>query len=196
MAHIDVEKTRARAGAKLARQEALAHLDPKAVALSLIGHWPALSTRGQSIAGFWPIYDEIDPRPLMAALAQAGQVTALPRIIRKAHPLEFRQWAAGDPLDKGPYGTREPSKSLPVISPNIVLVPLLTFTAGGYRLGYGGGFYDRTIGGLRKRAEETSQPFFACGLAYDGQEAASVPTDNYDQKLDAILTETGFRTFP
>jgi len=126
----------------------------------------------------------------MAALNDAGHTVCLPEIVRKAHPLRFRAYVPGDDLRRGPYGTAEPVKTAPEVTPQIVLLPLLAFTPEGWRLGYGGGFYDRTLAALREKGD-----VFACGVAYSGQETSGVPTDQYDQKLDGLLTETGFRKF-
>ncbi len=189
--NIAFQKTRARAQAKSAR--AVCCKDGAGPAL--IKQWPALSTRGQSVAGFWPIKDEIDVRPLMKALSGAGQTVCLPRMVRKAHPLEFRKYEPGDALKSGPYGTAEPHKSAPLVTPDIILLPLLAFTPEGARLGYGGGFYDRTLARLRAASEDTGRPVFACGVAFDSQEVPNVPTDSYDQHLDAILTPSAFRIF-
>ena len=192
---IDVQKTRARLSAKVQRQKSVETLDPREAAITLLSRWPAAQFKAQSVAGFWPIKDEIDVRPLLCALQQAGHVTALPRIVRKAHPLAFHVWEEADALDRGAYGTAEPKRGGRVMTPDIVLLPLLAFSPSGYRLGYGGGFYDRTLQALRKTSDETAKAVFACGVAYDGQETAFVPTDSYDEKLDAILTPTGFRMF-
>ena len=189
--NIAFQKTRAREQAKLRRA---ASLTPDA-GPELIRHWPYLMARGQSVAGYWPIKDEIDVRPLMQALQDAGQTVCLPRIVRKAHPLEFRAYKRGDALKGGPYGTAEPVISAPEVTPDIVLLPLLAFTADGRRLGYGGGFYDRTLAKLRAQAEQGARPFFACAIAYSGQETGDVPTDEYDQRLDGVLTPDGFKVF-
>jgi len=184
--NIAFQKTRARGAAKAVRALCcLPHAGPE-----LIRHWPAADMRGKSVAGFWPIKDEIDVRPLMDALADAGHSVCLPRIVRKAHPLEFRRYAPGDALKGGPYGTAEPFKTAPLITPQIVLLPLLAFSNAGERLGYGGGFYDRTIAALRENGD-----VLACGVAYAGQQSSDIPTDQYDQRLDAILTPSGFRKF-
>jgi len=184
--NIAFQKTHARAAGKAARASCLV---PGAGA-ELIKHWPAAAMRGLSVAGFWPIKDEIDVRPLMHALMDAEQAVCLPRIVRKAHPLEFRQYAPGDTLKAGPYGTAEPYKTAPLMTPDIVLLPLLSFTDDGKRLGYGGGFYDRTLAALRAGGD-----VLACGVAYAGQQCSDIPTDQYDQRLDAILTPSGFRKF-
>lgn len=87
------------------------------------------------------------------------------------------------------YGVSYPAKG-ETLTPQVVLVPLLAFTAAGQRLGYGGGYYDRTLSGLRSQGD-----VFACGVAYAGQEVADLPTDKHDADLDGILTEKEFRTF-
>ncbi|MEE9348404.1 MAG: 5-formyltetrahydrofolate cyclo-ligase [Robiginitomaculum sp.] len=186
MTSIAFHKTRARHAASAVR----ASLADNGAGAELIGHWPAARFAGKSVALFWPIKDEIDVLPLMRALQGAGQVTALPRIVRKAHPLSFHAYREGDALKRGPYGTAEPLKTAPIIIPDIVLLPLLAFGPDGARLGYGGGFYDRTIGQLREGGD-----VFACGVAYLGQEAANIPIDRYDERLDGVLTEHGFREF-
>lgn len=189
--NIAFQKTRAREAAKTARAAcALPAAGPQ-----LVRHWPAMTTRGKSVAGFWPIKDEIDILPLLRALQDAGQTVCLPRIVLKAHPLEFRAYGAGDALKAGPYGTAEPFKTAELVTPDIILLPLLAFTADGSRLGYGGGFYDRTVSKLRAEAEALGRQVLACGITFDGQETGDIPTDNYDQPLDAVLTPSGFRVF-
>lgn len=133
---------------------------------------------------------EIDIRPLMLALHGSGHKLALPCTPRVGNPLVFRTWLPAHPLKKGSFKTREPFPNQPEIFPSLMFVPLLAFTVSGERLGYGGGFYDRTIAALKAQGD-----VFACGVAYAAQEAATLPTDEYDQKLDGILTETGYRTF-
>lgn len=141
---------------------------------------------GAVVAGYWPLGDEIDPVPLMAALADAGCVLALPVVLGRDLALEFRQWRPGDALVPGPHGTRQPGPQAPVLVPRSLLVPLLAFDARGFRLGYGGGYYDRTLAGLRAKGSVR-----AIGLAYAAQLVAQLPTDPWDQPMDAILTETG-----
>lgn len=183
---LTLEKSRARLQAKAARAAAR----DGAAGAELIRRWPAARFAGQSVAGFWPIKDEIDVRPLMGALHDAGHDLYLPAIKRAAHPLILRRWSPSEALIKGPFNTREPAKSAPTGDPQIVLVPLLAFTARGDRLGYGGGFYDRTLAALSQRG-----PVFACGVAYAAQEAASLPVGAHDRKLDGVLTEAGFTDF-
>jgi 5-formyltetrahydrofolate cyclo-ligase len=138
------------------------------------------------IAGFWPIADEIDIRPLLHGLAERGHPIALPVTGRRGEPLVFRAWQPGETLLPGRFGTSHPAG--PEVTPDILLMPLLAFDSQGNRLGYGGGFYDRTVA-LLPRA-------LRIGCAFSVQELDSVPTGPYDQKLHAIATEIGLRYFP
>ena len=141
------------------------------------------------IAGYWPIKTEIDPRPLMAALSARGLKTALPATPKPEMPLIFHLWQDGDVMIDGLYGTSEPHPDAPICAPNVLLVPLLAFDDAGYRLGYGGGFYDRSLEALRQQSERV----MAIGIAYDVQNVVRVPIGPYDAKLDGILTETGLK---
>jgi len=134
---------------------------------------------------------EADPRPLMTALSALGHPLALPCVEKCAAPLLFRCWKEGDLLGRGAYGTSEPLPSAAPVIPAVLLVPLLAFDAEGYRLGYGGGYYDRTLAALR-----STQPVTAIGIAYAGQEIPAVPHEAHDLRLDAILCETGLKYFP
>jgi len=149
-----------------------------------------LGMKSDIVASYLPIKTEIDPRPLMGALADAGHDLVLPCIKRKANPLEFRSFNIGDKLRGGTYNTREPLRSADIITPDIILLPLLAFSRDGHRLGYGGGFYDRTLAVLRSKRQ-----IFACGLAFAGQEVPVLTTNEHDQKLDGVLTENGLRVF-
>lgn len=144
---------------------------------------------GTVVAGYWPMGDEIDPRPLMAALAAAGCRLALPVVAARGTPLTFRAWAEGDMLEGGPHGTVHPLVEAPALIPHTLLVPLLAFDLGCFRLGYGGGYYDRTLETLRKNAQVR-----AIGLAFAAQQVAAVPRDGHDQRLDAVATELGLIT--
>ena len=137
------------------------------------------------ISGYAPIRSEIDPMPLMRALAAAGHRLCLPVIEAAGRPLAFRAWAAGAAMEQGPFGAAIPTDGA-WLEPQVLLVPLLAFDRRGFRLGYGGGFYDRTLECLRGRGA-----VMAVGLAYAAQEVARVPTEPTDQRLDAILTEAG-----
>lgn len=143
------------------------------------------------VAGYWPLAGEADPRLLMAVLQRHGHRLALPCILGPDQPLVFRAWRMGDPLVAGVFGTSEPPAASPIVVPQVLLVPLLAFDAAGYRLGYGGGYYDRTLAQLR----ENGTPL-AIGVAFAGQEVAAVPVEATDQRLDLVISETGLRHFP
>lgn len=142
---------------------------------------------GMVVAGFWPLIGELDPRPAMTALAARGHDLVLPRMAGRGLPLEFRAWAPGEPLVEGPFRVMEPAADRPQLRPGLVLVPLLAFDRRGHRLGYGAGFYDRTLAALRVRDADV----LAVGLAFAIQEVDEVPVEQHDQPLDAILTERG-----
>lgn len=141
---------------------------------------------GGVVAGFWPIGDEIDTLPLMTALEKAGHVLALPVVIARAQPLIFRRWRVGAPLEAGSHGTRQPQPGADPVEPDMILTPLLGFDGRGGRLGYGGGYYDRTLEGLRAR-----RPVLAVGLAFAAQRVGRVPVEAGDQTLDWVVTEEG-----
>lgn len=143
---------------------------------------------GAVVSGFFPIGDEIDPQPLMLRLGREGFQLALPVMDGEGAPLRFRLWTPGDPLEEKAWGIREPLPSAPEVKPAIMLVPLLAFDAAGFRLGYGGGFYDRTLAVARSQGRIT-----AIGIAHDAQEVPAVPRLEFDQRLDWVLTPTGPR---
>ncbi len=139
---------------------------------------------GLIVSGFMPMRSEINPLPLMKRLAGAGAQLALPVTGRRGEPLTMRAWGFGEPLASGVWGIREPKPEAPQVDPDILLVPLLAFDRAGYRLGYGGGYYDLTLAQLRSR-----KAVIAIGLAYAVQEIAGVPTTPRDAALDLVLTE-------
>jgi 5-formyltetrahydrofolate cyclo-ligase len=138
--------------------------------------------RGRALSGYMPMRTEIDPLPAMAA--HQGPVCA-PVIIGKGQPLKFREWTPGCAMVQGEFGALIPGDGA-WVEPDVLIVPLLAFDARGYRLGYGGGFYDRTLQGLRAK-----RPTLAVGYAFAAQQVADVPIDENDQKLDVIITEKG-----
>jgi 5-formyltetrahydrofolate cyclo-ligase len=140
--------------------------------------------RGSVVSAFWPFRSELDLRPLMLGLHERGCVIALPVVKARRAALVFRHWFPGMELEQGNFGVLTPPSSAPELDPDWLLVPLLAFDAAGYRLGYGGGFYDITLAALRAR-----KSVFAIGVAYDGQQVKAVPRDPDDARLDGILTE-------
>ncbi len=145
------------------------------------------------IAGYWPIGDEFEVRPILGNFVQAGRRCALPVVAGPGRPLEFRQWRSDTVLEVAGFGVMEPPGSALILRPEVLLVPLLAFDRDGFRLGYGGGYYDRTLAGLRGDGQP---PPLAIGVAYAGQELASVPHGPGDQRLDWIVTETGSHRCP
>lgn len=144
--------------------------------------------RGRPLAGFVPIRTEINPLPVMADWASGGQV-GVPVVEAKGQPLSFRRWRPGTTMVAGPYGALVPEKGGAVV-PEVLIVPLVGFDRAGGRLGYGGGFYDRTLERLR-----AAGPVFAVGFAYAAQEAETLPLEPTDQPLDAIVTDAFTLTF-
>ena len=180
-------KAQMRKMAAILRQEEADKL-PNAAKI-LAGHSQLLLTNfGPGVyAAYLPIRSEISPLPLIVALHHAGQPTAMPVTPAEGQPLSFRLWAVGDALEDGPYGTRQPLASETLVLPDVILAPLLAFDLAGRRLGYGGGFYDRTIADLVARGHTAK----VIGLAYDGQKLEKVPIGPYDMPLDAVLTPSG-----
>ena len=177
-------KAEARAAAHLAR--AAAHAGGAGAARLAAGH--ALEAIGRlravaTVAGYLPVRSEIDPRPAMLALAGLGYRVAVPVVEAPDRPLAFRTWAPDGATERGPFGVEAPVGGEPA-RPDVLLVPLLAFDAQGHRLGYGGGFYDRTIAALRSGGGVQ-----ALGFAYAAQQVPAVPIGETDMRLDAIVTE-------
>jgi 5-formyltetrahydrofolate cyclo-ligase len=184
---IDDAKKEMRRQAKAARKEAFARLGAGA-SEAIARHGIAFAGRSAPaiVSGFLAIGDEIDPTPLIERLICEGYRICLPVMEGKGKPLVFRAWSPGDPLAETTWGIREPLPEADVLDPDIVLGPLLAFDAEGYRLGYGGGFYDRTLARLR-----ALKPIVSIGIAFDEQRVDAVPHVDYDERLDWILTPTG-----
>ena len=159
-------------------------------AFQIIENIPASIFSDKIIAGYWPLPNELDIIPLLKCCFAQGNKVSLPCTPEKGKPLLFRNWLPSDKLKEGLYGTREPFPEKAQVVPNLILLPLLAFTSEGCRLGYGGGYYDRTLASLR-----LNNDIFACGIAFAGQEVDFLPTDNFDQKLDGILTDKYFKAF-
>ncbi len=140
------------------------------------------STR--TFAGYWPIRSEVDPRPLMRYLAGIGLIGSLPVVTARSSPLAFRRWSDGQQLEPGPFGVQIPSAEAEAVIPELLLVPLLAYDDRGHRLGYGAGYYDRTLGDLRR-----THHVLAVGLAFAGQRVDKLPAGPRDEPLDWVVTE-------
>ncbi len=140
---------------------------------------------GAAIAGYWPIQSEIDVVPLLVTLHERGHHIALPTIAKKNEPLIFRAWTPGDALATASFGTREPHADKAPIVPDIMIIPGLAFDRSRYRLGYGGGYYDRTLAALAPRR------VLALGVGYHEQIVETLPREPHDQPLDMVITESG-----
>jgi 5-formyltetrahydrofolate cyclo-ligase len=137
------------------------------------------------VSGFWPMAQELDIRPLMIELFSEGCQLCLPVVVGKGEPLVFRAWRPGDALEQGVFGTLHPSPRREELEPDALIVPLLACDQDGWRLGYGGGFYDRTLRRLRARKRVT-----ATGVAFDAQFIPEeVPHGPDDERLDWLLTD-------
>jgi 5-formyltetrahydrofolate cyclo-ligase len=169
----------------LARRDALPAELRQAVAETIASLAFPLEVRpGVVVSGFSPIGSEINPLPLMRRLAGRGALLALPVVSGRSRPLMFRAWIFGEPLGKGVWGIREPRPDAREVDPDILLVPLAAFDRAGHRIGYGAGYYDLTLAGLRAH-----KPVVAVGLAYAAQEIPAVPATARDARLDLVLTE-------
>lgn len=147
--------------------------------------WPAIGT---VVAGYRAFGPEIDAGPLMESFHLEQVRLALPRVVGRGQPLAFHHWSPGDELVKGPFGVEEPSADADIAAPRLLLVPLLAADLSGHRLGYGAGYYDRTLQAMRDGGAVT-----AVGICYEEQIVKSVPAGKYDQKLDWIVTERNAR---
>lgn len=137
-----------------------------------------------TVAVYHPFREELDTRPLAEALLERGYALALPVTGAKKRPLSFRRFRDGDPLEADRYGVMTPAGDAEEVRPMIVVTPLLAFTRAGDRLGYGGGYYDRTLAALRAEGD-----VLAVGFAFAAQEATRIPRARGDEPLDWIVTE-------
>lgn len=150
-------------------------------ALALSAPRLAALCRGGTLSGFVAAGSEIDPAPLLTALDGRGVALALPCIEGEA--LVFRRWRPGDALRPATFGIMEPLPGAPVVHPQLMLLPLLAFDRAGNRLGYGGGYFDRTLA--------VRCPASVIGVGFAVQEVAHVPVEGHDHPLDQVLTEQG-----
>ena len=189
-----VDDKRILRGAMLAWRSSLGEEERRAAAAGLVEMWRLERPLGQLggqlgqtptvVSGFWPMAEELDIRPLMIELFNQGCQLCLPVVVAKKQPLVFRAWRPGDPLEEGVFGTLHPSPRREVIEPDALIVPLLAVDEEGWRLGYGGGFYDRTLAALRAKKNVT-----AIGVGFNAQLVPEVPHGPDDQRLDWLLTD-------
>jgi 5-formyltetrahydrofolate cyclo-ligase len=143
---------------------------------------------GEIVAGYWRIKDEMDCQPILIRLMDSYQPVCLPVVLGDEMPLELRLWEQGAPLYEAGFGTLAPSELAPQVEPDVIIMPLLGFDKHGTRLGYGGGYYDRTLERLSKRPR-------LVGIAFAAQEIDHIPRQAHDVPLDVIVTEQGARSF-
>lgn len=182
---IDSAKRNLRLQAAERRRQALGHREAAAIAVRDLFLRTFDLAPAVAISAFWPLDDEFDPRPLFMELQRRGHSVGLPVVAGKGQPLLFRHWLPDMDLVRGSFRVMTPPPESPEIVPDLLLVPLLAFDREGYRLGYGGGFYDRTIAKLRGE-----RGALAVGVAFAAQEVPAVPRDDTDQPLDWIVTES------
>ena len=176
---------------KLAREKRKAVPHPD-IGAALAAHAADLKLApGSVVGGYHALPEEADPALLLQALMQKGCHIAFPRIAARDLPLDFHLVPDGAVLKKGVHGIHEPEAHWPSVMPHLLLVPLLAFDGAGHRLGYGGGFYDRTLLSYRSGAYRLR----AIGVGYAAQEMESLPVEAHDMALDGILTEKGLTLF-
>lgn len=179
------QKAALRRDARARRQQLM--LGVPDFAARIAAHAEALGIApGTVVGGYHALPQEADPALLLERLVELGAHAAFPRVAARDQPLDYHRVPDGEVLAPGAFGIHEPLAAWPHVTPHLLLVPLLAFDAHGHRLGYGGGFYDRTL-------EKLAVP--AIGIAYAGQEVPSLPAEAHDMALTGILTEAGFRRF-
>ncbi|GAB4526665.1 MAG: 5-formyltetrahydrofolate cyclo-ligase [Roseibium sp.] len=173
----------------LARRAALPEIARIEYGLQLADHAAALTLAdGATVAGFWPIRDEIDPRPLMERLRQKGHGLCLP--VMTGPGLIFRRLERDTELVPAGFGCLEPGPQAEEVRPDVLLMPLAGFDGQGNRIGYGKAYYDNAIAAL-----ERTGPLLCVGLAFSCQEVDRVPVEAHDKPLNGILTEHGYKAF-
>lgn len=182
---MSAEKDALRSELKVLREE-LSARDPDA-GETLADKFPLklLERYGPTVAVYLPIGSEIDSRPLMGKLIDAGAKLALP-CVQDDGSMVYRAYRRGDMLEQRPFGLLEPNPEVPEVDPTLVITPLLAFDRNGNRLGYGKGHYDRALQRLRDKGR-----VFVCGLAFIGQEVDALPAEDHDVPLDWVMTERG-----
>ncbi len=179
------ERTRLRG-----ERDRLSVADRQAAGAALCRHLAALisgrfgGARGRVISAYWPIKGEPDLRPLMADLHRQGVLVALPLVEVKAAPLVFRRWTPDTRMVRGDWNIPVPPPEAEAVTPEIALAPLVGWTDEGYRLGYGGGYFDRTLAALSPRP-------FTIGVGFQTARLATIYPQPHDIRLDLIVTDAG-----
>lgn len=182
---LDKNTLRARAlGARKAISPERAETAAQALAVNL---FKTIPTSTPVVAGYVAIHHEISVALAMNALAARGHTLCLPVVTATGQSLIFRKWKPGEPLEKGAYGIDVPLSQAEEVLPDVVIVPLAAFDLAGHRLGYGAGYYDKTIAKMRAQKKD----ILLIGAAYAQQQIERIPIDEHDRKLDAIVTEKG-----
>jgi 5-formyltetrahydrofolate cyclo-ligase len=181
---IETQKQMMRTDARSRRRSIAADAMEEAAARVAAMDLGFLDVSPKILGTYFPVRSEFDCLPLVRRMAEDGWRIALP-VVKPNSPLEYHEWKFGAPMENGPFGIPQPADG-ELLSPTALLVPLLAFDRHCFRLGYGGGHYDRTLETLRSQ-----HPVIAIGLAFDIQEVAEVPVCSYDQQLDWILTPSG-----
>lgn len=172
---------------------ALSVAERKEIGAALAGHLRQVlqdhfgGAQGNVFSAYWPIKGEPDLRPLMAELHQAGVTVALPLVETRAAPLIFRRWTPETRMVRGDWNIPVPPPDAHVVTPDIALAPLVGWTADGYRLGYGGGYFDRTLAALAPKP-------FVIGIGFQSAQLKTIYPQPHDIPLDLILTETGLHS--
>ena len=169
--------------AMVERRTALDDAGHAALSARIAGHALAALARPAVAAFCWPIRHEPDVRAIVTAWAAVGARAALPVVVAEDAPLLFREWTPETPLTADRYGIPTPAAGA-WLTPDLILLPLNGFDGAGYRLGYGGGYFDRTLAALVPRP-------LAVGVGFEINRIASIRPAPHDQRLDWIVTENG-----
>jgi 5-formyltetrahydrofolate cyclo-ligase len=144
--------------------------------------------QGLTVSAYWPIRCEPDLRPFMAELTAAGAICALPVVVERGQPLEFRAWSQGEPLERGIWNIPVPAAG-PRVEPDVLIAPVVAFDRDCYRLGYGGGYFDRSLVALRN-------PYRVIGVGYSMAEIRTIYPQPHDVRMHSIVTELGLLSPP
>ncbi|RCL01524.1 MAG: 5-formyltetrahydrofolate cyclo-ligase [Candidatus Tokpelaia sp. JSC085] len=174
----------------LARRDAILASDRTQRSQVLAAYANVLCLTGETVSAFWPIRSEIDPYPLMSALVFQGNRLALP-VITKKNTMIFRLFKGSDKLVDLPFGLKGPNTSAEIVHPTTIFLPLAAFDNHGNRIGYGSGYYDKTVDNIYKYGHNPR----LIALAFDCQQVECIPAEAHDIPLQGVLTESGFKIF-